>query len=135
EVVVGTVAVVFAVRLVVLVLVTRPISEREAVVHGDVVDACARTAAVMLEVLSGSGHAMRDVADDALLTAPEASHRLAVAVIPFRPSGREGADLVAAIADVPGLGDELDVAQHRVLLNGGKERRVAVEARRAPERG
>ena len=46
-----------------------------------------------------------------------------------RPAGREAADLVAAGADVPGLGDQLDVRQHRVLRE-----RVEEAARRGRSR-
>src|SRR3712207_7967224 len=41
------------------------------------------------------------------------SDRVAVLAVPLGPQGREVADLVAAVADVPGLGDELDLADDR----------------------
>ena len=135
QIVVRSVAIVFAVGLIVLVLVAHQVFEREAVVHGDVVDAAARAAAVMLELHGRAGHAVGEVAGDIVIAAPEAAQGLAIGVVPFRPAVGEGADLVAAVADVPGLGDQLDVAQHRVLPDGGEERRVAVEGRQAAERG
>ena len=61
------------------------------------------------------------------LAPPEVADRVAVAAVPLRPLGREVADLVAALAHVPGLGDELDLADDRVLLDQVEERRQAVD--------
>ena len=44
------------------------------------------------------------------LAAPEVADRVAVLAVPLRPQRREAADLVAAVADVPRLGDQLDLA-------------------------
>ena len=71
---------------------------------------------------------VREVADQVAVAAPEAARGLAVEVVPFRPAGRKAADLIAAGADVPWLGDQLDVGEHRVLPHRGEERRVAIEA-------
>src|SRR6185312_3611602 len=110
DIVVRAVAILLAVLLIVLVLVADEIGEREAIVHGHVVDAAARAAAIVLELRRRSGHAVCQVADQVSLAAPEAAGRLAVEVVPFRPAGRKAADLVAAGADVPWLRDQLDVA-------------------------
>ena len=59
--------------------------------------------------------------------APEVAHRVAVDAVPLAPQHREVADLVAARADVPRLGDELDLREHRVLVDGVEERREAVD--------
>src|SRR5690606_24846149 len=75
------------------------------------------------------------------VAAPEAPDVVAEAVVPLGPARREAADLVAA-RRVPGLGDQLDVAEHRVLgdpleergpreersLGATRERRGEVEA-------
>ena len=53
----GAVAIVLAVGLVVLFVVAEQIGEREAVMHGDVIDAGARAAAVMVEQVGRAGHA------------------------------------------------------------------------------
>src|SRR3546814_12900132 len=45
----------------------------------------------------------------------------------LRPLGVEVADLVAALANVPGLGDELHLADDRVLVNEVEERGEAVD--------
>src|SRR3546814_16543728 len=58
---------------------------------------------------------------------PEPAHGIAIAVVPLRPACGEVADLIAAHADVPGLGDQLDPRQRRVLKPGVEETRTAVE--------
>ena len=67
--------------------------------------------------------------------APEVAHAVAVAAVPLRPQRREVADLVAAFADVPRLGDQLDLADDRILLDHVEERRQPVDVvQRARER-
>ena len=61
------------------------------------------------------------------LAAPEVAHGVAVLAVPLRPQRREPADLVAALADVPRLGDQLDLADHRVLVDQVEERRQPVD--------
>ena len=135
QIIVRSIAIVFAVGQIVLVLVADQVFEREAVVHGDVIDAAAGAAAVMLELHGRAGHAVGEIAGDIVVAAPEAAQGLAIDIVPFRPAVRKGADLVAAVTDVPGLGDQLDVAEHRILPDGAEERRVAVEGRLPAERG
>lgn len=121
-VVVGAVAVALAVVRVALVLVGDQVAEREAVVRGDEVDRGVRAAAAPGVQVARSGEAVAQVADIVLGTAPEVADGVAVAVVPLRPQRREGADLVAARSHVPGLGDQLDPAQHRVLGDHREER-------------
>ena len=59
--------------------------------------------------------------------APEVAHRVAVDAVPLRPEHREVADLVAARPDVPRLGDQLHLREHRVLVDRVEERREAVD--------
>jgi hypothetical protein len=57
-------------------------------------------------------------------------------VVPLHPARREVADLIAAGAAVPGFGDQLHLAQHRVLAAGDEEAVALVEAVVvAPENG
>src|SRR5712664_3862187 len=106
-IVVGAVAIVLAVGLVVLLVVAEQIGEGKTVMHGDVVDAGARVAAVMIEQVGRAGHAAGNFADQAAFAAPVTPHRAAIAVVPLRPLGRKRADLIAAHAEVPRLGDQL----------------------------
>src|SRR5688572_20856042 len=90
----------------------------------------------MLEQIRRAGHPATHVTDQIAFAAPVAAHRLAIAVVPFRPLGRKGTDLITARTEVPGLGNELDARKHRVLTNRSEERAVRIEAvRPARERG
>ncbi len=66
---------------------------------------------------------------DATPPSPFQNRRTHVAVlaVPFRPATREIADLVAAFAQVPRLGDELHLAEHRVLMDDVEERAQLVD--------
>ena len=55
------------------------------------------------------------------VAAPEVAHGVAELVVPLDPRRRELADPVAVHRGVPRLGDELDVAQHRVLADRGEQ--------------
>ncbi len=125
------VVVVLAVGLVVLLVVGDEIAHREAVVRGHEVDAGERTAAGVLVEVGGAGDPARELAEGRL-AAPEVAHRVAVLAVPLGPLGREVADLVAAGADVPGLRDQLDLADHRVLLHQLEERRQLVDVVELP---
>ena len=61
------------------------------------------------------------------LATPEVADGVAVVAVPLGPLGREVADLVAARTDVPRLGDQLDLADHRVLLDEVEERGQPVD--------
>ncbi len=60
-----------------------------------------------LEQVRGAVDAAREFAALVGVAAPETPHRIAVAVVPFRPFHREMAQLVSAGARIPGLGDQL----------------------------
>ena len=68
-----------------------------------------------------------ELAEAGRLAAPEVAHGVAVLAVPLRPQRREAADLVAALADVPRLGDQLDLADHRVLVDQVEERGQPVD--------
>ena len=125
-VVVGPVAVALLVGLVVLLVVGDEVAQREAVVGGDEVDRRERVAAVVLVEVAGAGEPVRELAD-VRLAAPEVAHRVAVDAVPLRPQHGEVADLVAARADVPRLGDQLDLGEDRVLVDDVEERGQAVD--------
>ena len=112
-VVVGAVAVVLAVGLVVLVLVGDQVAQGEAVVRGDEVDRRERQPAVVAVEVRRAGEPVGEVADAAGAVRPEVAHGVAVLAVPLRPQRRELADLVAAVADVPRLGDQLDLRDQR----------------------
>ena len=101
--------------------------EREPVVGGEEVDAGERAAAVFLVEVGRAGDAVGELAQALFLTAPEVAHAVAVLAVPLLPLGGEVADLVAALADVPRLGDQLDLADDRVLLDEIEERRQPID--------
>jgi hypothetical protein len=121
EVVVVAVVVVLAVGLVVLVVVRHQVVQREAVVRDDEVDAGVRAAAVALVQVAGAGEAVAQVAQGAGVAPPVRAHRVAVLAVPLRPEDGEVPHLVAPLADVPRLGDQLHPADHRVLVDDVEE--------------
>jgi hypothetical protein len=112
----------------VLAGIAHEVGEREAVVHGDVIDRRARAPAVMIEQIGRAGHAAGDVADQLAGTAPVVPQRAAAVIVPLRPARRKMADLIAAGADVPGLGDQLDGGKDRILFDRRKKGGARVEA-------
>ena len=122
------VAVVLAVGLVVLVRVRHQVTQTKAIVRGHVVHRLRARAATRLKQIGRRAQPQRKLAARALPLDPELAHRVAEAVVPFEPGVREAAQLIAAGADVPGLGNHLQARQQRVLRQGNEERRVAVEA-------
>src|SRR6202040_3668813 len=105
----------------VLALVADEIGEGKAVVDGDVVGARARRATVVLEQIGGAGHSAAELADAMAFAGPVAAQRSAKMIVPLRPARRKAAHLVAAGADIPGLGNQLDSGEGRVLPDRGEE--------------
>ena len=115
SVVIGAVPVLLAVGEVVLLVVGDEVAEREAVMAGDEVDARPRPAPIGLVEVAGAGQPVGEVADAGGLRAPVVPGGVAELAVPLRPADREVADLVAAWADVPRLGDQLDVIAQTAL--------------------
>src|SRR5262249_21085324 len=129
EIAVVPVAILLAVRLVVLLVVADEIGEGEPVMGGDEVDAGPGATPGMAEDVGGAGEARGEVGDDPFIALPEAPDRVAILRVPLRPARREAAELVAVGAGVPWLGDELYLREHRVLayrFEKGACRREAV---------
>ena len=120
------VVVVLAVGVVVLLVVRHEVAHREAVVGGDEVDAGDRAPPRVLVEVGGPGQPRGELAERRL-AAPEVADGVAVLAVPLGPLRREAADLVAAGADVPGLRDQLDLADDRVLLHELEEGRQPVD--------
>ena len=85
-----------------------------------------RRAGALVEV-GAAGEAVGELGERLIGAAPEVAHRVAVLAVPLRPQRREVADLVAALADVPRLGDELHLADDRILLDEVEERRQPID--------
>src|SRR5690606_17394401 len=84
-VVVGTVAVAFLIRLVVLAVIRHKIVQAESVVAGDEVDAGDRLASVPAIQVAGAEKPRREVGGDPAVALPEPSDRVAVLAVPFAP--------------------------------------------------
>ena len=56
----------------------------------------------------------------------EVAHGIAVFAVPLRPQGREATDLIAALAEIPRLRDELDLRNDWVLLDDVEEARESI---------
>ena len=115
------VSIVLAVRFVVLFVVAHEVFEREPVVRGDEVDARVGTAAIARVQIARAGDPVRELADQPALAFPDRAHDVAVLAVPLGPAHGEVADLIAALAQVPGLCDQLHLRQHRVLVNDVEE--------------
>src|SRR6202012_3539496 len=105
----------------------RPVVEREAVMGGNEIDAFPAPPSLAVEDVarpeqSRSQHRGRH------FRAPEVARRVAKLVVPFRPARREAADLITAGAAIPGLGDQLDGCEQRVLVHGFEKTALLVEA-------
>ena len=84
-------------------------------------------AGVGLVEVGAAREAVAELGERRRLAAPEVADRVAVAAVPLRPQRREVADLVAALADVPRLGDQLDLRHDGILLDEVEERRQPVD--------
>src|SRR5438094_556292 len=120
------VAILFAVRLVVLLVVRHQVVEREAVVRGDEVDRRPRFTPAMVEEIARCAQPRREGARRRL-PAPEIAHRVAELVVPFRPAWRKCSHLIAAGSAVPRLGDKLHGLENRILTTRLEESTLVVE--------
>ena len=116
-----TVPVVFQVGLVVLLLVTHQVFKGVTIVRGDKVDTGVGQASAVFVKIAGTGEAVGKLADNSAIALPVGAHRVAVLAVPFGPAHGKITDLVTTLAQVPGLGDELHLRQHRVLVNDVEE--------------
>src|SRR5690606_19473650 len=97
------------------------VAQGETVVRGDEVDRGDRLAPGVGVEVGRAGDAGGELPQCCRLPAPEVAHGVPVAAVPLGPQRGEATDLVAALAQVPRLGDELDLGDHRVLLDDVEE--------------
>jgi hypothetical protein len=94
---------------------------------GDEVDARVRFAAVVLVQVGAAGEPRREFPKRLVLAAPVVPHRIPVFAVPLAPEHREIADLVAALAHVPRLRDQLHAVENRILVDDVEECREPVD--------
>ena len=121
DVVVGAVAIVFAVGFVVFVVVADQVGQREAVVAGDEIDAGVRPPAAPFVQIARAAEARGEFRRHAAVPFPEMADAIAILAVPLRPQRRKVAHLVAPFAQIPGLGDQLYLRDDRVLVDDVEE--------------
>ena len=110
-----TVAVVFTVGLVVLLVIADEIVQAEAVMSADEINARPWPPPTMGEQICRTQQAGRQFGSSILVTSPERSDGIAKLIIPFTPAGTVLTQPVAVRADIPRLGNHLDRLQDRIL--------------------
>ncbi len=128
EVVRVAVTVVLAVGLVVAIVVADQIVQGESIMRRHQIDAGRRSPAVVFEQVGRASEARGKLRQLPAIATPQRAHRVAEAVVPLGPARRKLAQLVAARADVPWLGNQLHLAQDRVLAYCIEEAARGVEA-------
>ena len=88
---------------------------------GDEVDAGPGTASAVIMHVGRSGKPRGKDRQDTLVSLPEPPHGVPILVVPLGPARREVADLVSVRAGIPGLGDQLDRRQRRILRHRVEE--------------
>ena len=102
---------------------------------GDEVHAGVGAAAALLVEVAGAGEAEGQLGHLAPVPLPVAPDGIAILAVPFRPSRREVPDLIAPLAQVPRLGDQLDLRDHRVLVDHVEEGGQPVDVVQLPGEG
>src|SRR5690554_4886094 len=102
--------------------------QRETVVGGDEIDRGKGAPAAAVEQIRRPHQARGEFGQLTLIATPEGAASVAVPVVPFRPTRWKAADLVTAGAAVPGLGNQLHLAEHRILTTGVEKATALVEA-------
>ena len=122
-----TVVVVFTVGDVVLLVVRHKVTQCESVMGCDEVDGCHRPPTRRLIQFGRSTQPTHELAERGRLAPPEVADGIAVLAIPLCPLRGEVAHLVATGADVPGLGNQLHLGDHRILLHEFEEGRELID--------
>src|SRR5262249_50101654 len=92
----------------------------------DEVDAGVGPTAALLVEIARAREPVAELRHLPLVALPVAAYGVAVLSVPFGPPYREVADLIAALAEIPGLGDQLDLGDDGVLVDDVEERGEAV---------
>src|SRR5580698_4092455 len=110
-----------------LLVVAHEIIGGESVVRGDEIHARPGPPPIMVEHIRRGAKSLRDRARTRLAF-PIITYRIAIPVVPFRPTGRETAHLVSAGSAIPGLRNQLHRAQHRILMASLQESTLVIKA-------
>ena len=124
QVVVRAVAIVFAVRLVVLVVVRDEIVQREPVVTGDEIDALLGLALFMAVEIGAPEQPGRDRRTEPWSPFRNRAHVVAEPAVPLLPAVADEAPHLIETGGIPGLGDELGAGEERIRFNVPENRRI-----------
>ena len=125
-VVVVAIGVGLAICLVVLALVGHQVGQGEAIVRRDEVDAGLRSATGVAKEVARARDARGEFPAAGGTSEPEAARRITEAVVPLAQAGRKASGFTSG--HVPGLGDELGGAEHRILAQGVEEGAARIKA-------
>src|SRR4051812_13146579 len=95
---------------------------------GDKIDARPWLTPALVEEIARSRDPFCEIRQHAGIALPEGPHRVAKFVVPFRPSRRKSANLIAPRTDVPRFSNQLDARKHRVLAASIQKTASFVEA-------
>src|ERR1043166_6708985 len=103
-IVIRSVLIILAIGLIVLAVVAHQVIERKTDMGRNEINACRRTAAVMLIEIAGACQAVREIRKLPKIAFPVAPHRVAVAAVPFSPIQGKVSTLVTSFSYVPWIG-------------------------------
>src|SRR6185437_11754457 len=121
-IIVGAVAIVFAICLIVFRVVADQVLQREAIMRGHKIYAGVGLAAAACIKVARSCNSISQLTNQAAITLPIRTHRVPIFIVPLRPANWEFSYLISALAQVPGLGNKLHLRQHRILMNDVEKR-------------
>src|SRR5580704_3920135 len=94
--------------------------------RGNKVDAGIGTPATVRVQIARTGNAISQVAQESSITLPIGTNCIPIAIVPFCPAHGEVSDLISSFAKVPGFGNQLDLREHRILMDDVEESSQAI---------
>src|SRR5438132_14208041 len=88
---------------------------------GDEIDAGIRASAAMLVEIAAAAQPVSELRGGAAVSFPESPDGVPIFAVPLRPQDRKVSHLIAAFAQVPRLGNELDLRQNGILVDDIEE--------------
>src|SRR5687768_11289455 len=115
EIVTASVAVFFAISLIMLSGVSDQVMQRESVMCGYKINAGGRLKAFAVEDMLRSCQPVGQLSGFAKISAPESAGIITKSVIPFMPVGRKISELVAVRTEIPRFRNQFHFGKHRIV--------------------